>query len=144
MFVVDLVDLLTGALAKAHLCPTIRNDGTCDGCFVSEALAKAEEWRPKEKLIRDKIPALVPAGSNMSVRQASIEELPQLLANKLVEEAEEYQNGRQYEELSDVLDVLNEIVPRLSSGDANRMNIHQFGKLALKGGFSDRLVLKLK
>jgi hypothetical protein len=27
------------ALRKAHGCATIREDGTCDGCFVSEALA---------------------------------------------------------------------------------------------------------
>jgi len=27
------------ALARSHACATLRDDGTCDGCFVSEALA---------------------------------------------------------------------------------------------------------
>lgn len=26
------------ALKRAHACATLRDDGTCDGCFVSEAL----------------------------------------------------------------------------------------------------------
>lgn len=30
----DVVVLLT----KAHQCATLRDDGTCDGCFISEAL----------------------------------------------------------------------------------------------------------
>lgn len=29
------------ALLRAHSCATLRDDGTCDGCFVSEVLAKA-------------------------------------------------------------------------------------------------------
>jgi len=29
---------LEQALVKAHSCATLRDDGTCDGCFVSEAL----------------------------------------------------------------------------------------------------------
>ena len=32
---------LVAALERAHACPTVRNDGTCDGCHVSEALALA-------------------------------------------------------------------------------------------------------
>lgn len=32
---------LRGALARAHACATLRADGTCDGCFVSEALENA-------------------------------------------------------------------------------------------------------
>jgi hypothetical protein len=32
------MEALRVALAKAHLCPTVRADGTCDGCFVSAAL----------------------------------------------------------------------------------------------------------
>jgi hypothetical protein len=29
------------ALVKAHACATLRDDGTCDGCFVSAALSPA-------------------------------------------------------------------------------------------------------
>jgi hypothetical protein len=34
----DLLD----ALKRAHACATVDNDGNCLGCFVSEAIAKAE------------------------------------------------------------------------------------------------------
>ena len=30
---------LEAALTRAHACPTVRDDGECDGCYVSEALA---------------------------------------------------------------------------------------------------------
>lgn len=33
---------LLAALKKAHACATLQDDGTCLGCFVSEAIAKAE------------------------------------------------------------------------------------------------------
>lgn len=32
---------LLEALEKAHACATLPDDGTCDGCFVSAAIAKA-------------------------------------------------------------------------------------------------------
>lgn len=32
--------ILIDALKKAHACATLRDDGTCDGCFLSEALEK--------------------------------------------------------------------------------------------------------
>jgi hypothetical protein len=39
--------VLTNALARAHACATLREDGTCDGCFVSAALATpAPEKQP--------------------------------------------------------------------------------------------------
>jgi len=36
------VNMLREALVRAHCCATIRKDGNCDGCFVSEALADTE------------------------------------------------------------------------------------------------------
>lgn len=36
------VDELLEALKRSHGCATLRTDGTCDGCFVSEAIQKAE------------------------------------------------------------------------------------------------------
>ena len=32
---------LLAALKRAHMCATWRDDGTCGGCFVSEAIAEA-------------------------------------------------------------------------------------------------------
>lgn len=34
---------LVEALKRSHACATVRDDGTCDGCFVSEALKKAAD-----------------------------------------------------------------------------------------------------
>lgn len=36
------VDVLTQALRRAHACATLRADGTCDGCYVSDALQPVE------------------------------------------------------------------------------------------------------
>lgn len=33
---------LMEALKKSHACATVRDDGLCDGCYVSEAIQKAE------------------------------------------------------------------------------------------------------
>lgn len=33
------------ALQQAHACATVRSDGTCDGCFVSDALRGLEGAR---------------------------------------------------------------------------------------------------
>ncbi len=38
----ERADLLAEALTRAHSCATLRSDGTCDGCFVSEALTKGD------------------------------------------------------------------------------------------------------
>lgn len=35
---VTRVRTLSEALRRAHACATLRDDGTCGGCFVSEAL----------------------------------------------------------------------------------------------------------
>lgn len=34
----EAVRVARTALDKAHACPTLRNDGTCDGCHVQDAL----------------------------------------------------------------------------------------------------------
>lgn len=34
----ERIDALERALRQAHACATMRDDGTCDGCFVSDAL----------------------------------------------------------------------------------------------------------
>lgn len=35
--------VLKEALYRAHACATRRDDGTCDGCFVSEALVEVSK-----------------------------------------------------------------------------------------------------
>lgn len=44
----DLISLLVDTLRRAHACPTVKNDGTCDGCFVSEALVEVASFKLKE------------------------------------------------------------------------------------------------
>lgn len=44
-FIVRAVNIhykLLEALKKSHACATIQEDGSCGGCFVSEAIANAE------------------------------------------------------------------------------------------------------
>ena len=43
---VNAHEALVAALRQAHDCATLREDGTCDGCFVSAALKRAEEDTP--------------------------------------------------------------------------------------------------
>jgi len=35
--------LAVWTLHKSHMCATLRDDGTCEGCYVSEAIHKIEE-----------------------------------------------------------------------------------------------------
>jgi hypothetical protein len=37
---------LEAALVRAHACPTVRDDGECDGCYVSEVLATCPAETP--------------------------------------------------------------------------------------------------
>ncbi len=37
----EKLKIATEALKKSHACATVRDDGSCDGCYVSEALSNA-------------------------------------------------------------------------------------------------------
>lgn len=36
---------LVEALKRSHACATVKDDGSCEGCFVSEALKKAADGK---------------------------------------------------------------------------------------------------
>lgn len=39
----ETIEALAEALRAVHACPTVRDDGSCDGCAMSEALQKANQ-----------------------------------------------------------------------------------------------------
>ncbi len=92
----------------------------------------------REKLVRDRIPDLFDIPST-SVRVAADHELDALLAAKLVEEAQEYLESRELEELADVLEVLAAIRETRGIEPAALERIRA-QKEAERGGFERKLV----
>ena len=92
----------------------------------------------REKLVRDRVPELFDIPST-SIRVARDEELGAFLAAKLVEEAHEYVESRELEELADVLEVLSAIAHERGVDPATleRMRAE---KEAERGGFAEKLV----
>ncbi|MGZ5212820.1 MAG: nucleoside triphosphate pyrophosphohydrolase [Actinomycetota bacterium] len=92
----------------------------------------------REKLVRDRVPELfdIPPAS---IRVATDEELGASLAAKLVEEANEYLESRELEELADVLEVVSAIAQTrgLEPETLERMRAE---KRSERGGFAEKLI----
>ncbi len=96
---------------------------------------------PFEKLVRDKIPALIRMnGETPSVRVASPAEIDSLLREKLVEEAEEFRASGSVEELADVLEVIHAILSRRGI-DYEEIDTIRREKRRDRGGFEQQYVL---
>ncbi len=95
------------------------------------------------KLIRDKMPEIAKKqGKNISVRKAqSDEEIWFLLKNKLQEEVTELGQEDTIESITDILDVIDEII-YFKKFDPKMLNAFRDNKLMEKGGFTERLVLE--
>jgi len=94
-----------------------------------------------KKLIRDKIPDIIRTdGKEPITRQATDDEMPQLLLAKMLEEIEEYQHSGNVEELADILEVLKALVAvhKLSWNDFEDL-LNK--KRAFRGGFERRVYL---
>ena len=90
--------------------------------------------------MRDRIPEIIhESGKRPVTRIAKPEEMMRLLAEKLVEEANEFMESMEEEELADVLEVAMEIARRLSSFD--RINEIRRKKRKERGGFEKGTVL---
>lgn len=99
-----------------------------------------------QKLIRDHIPTIAAAnGDRLAVRTASPDELPALLAQKLLEEVAEVNTADAedvLEELADVLEVLQAIAALHGHSPAS-IEEARAGKAAARGGFEHRLVMEI-
>jgi len=94
------------------------------------------------KLVRDKIPEIIRrSGREPGVRRISGEELKGALKEKLVEEARELKESSDiYEELADVLEVVDAIVESYGLDRGKLENIKK-KKLARAGGFKEGYLL---
>ncbi|WP_232688249.1 nucleoside triphosphate pyrophosphohydrolase [Halobacterium zhouii] len=98
--------------------------------------------REYDKLVRDRIPEVVREdGETPVVREVSGEEYRDYLAAKLVEEAEEYAESRDVDELADVLEVVDAIAATHDVG-AGELPQRQAAKASKRGRFEDGVVLE--
>jgi predicted house-cleaning noncanonical NTP pyrophosphatase (MazG superfamily) len=94
------------------------------------------------KLVRDRIPEIMrEAGVTPIIRTASSEEYFRLLKEKLVEEANEFLESENMEELADVYEVLINIIKHkgLKYDD---IEILRTAKNKERGSFNKRIVLE--
>ena len=96
-----------------------------------------------EKLVRDRIPEIIrAAGRAAETRVADPDEHGALLRAKLYEEAGEYASGGDPAELSDLLEVVHALAA-LHGITPGELEERRSAKAAERGGFSNRLVLRL-
>ncbi|MDL4813935.1 nucleoside triphosphate pyrophosphohydrolase [Actinomadura opuntiae] len=97
-----------------------------------------------EKLVRDRIPDLLrDAGERPEARVAEPGEYASLLRAKLYEEAGEYAASGDPAELADVLEVVHALAALHGMTPAD-LEARRAAKYAERGGFSGRIVLRLR
>lgn len=95
-----------------------------------------------DKLVRDKIPAIIEAdGKNCEVVIAPQEEMGELLEKKLIEEVNEYLEDKNLEELADIMEVLFGLAHNLGYSEEELMEKRRM-KFEERGGFKEGIVLK--
>lgn len=95
-----------------------------------------------DKLVRDRIPEIIEADNERPITHvADDEEYADRLATKLLEEAREFDESRELEELADVLEVVHAILEaqNWSRETAERQRRE---KRAERGGFEQQVVLE--
>jgi predicted house-cleaning noncanonical NTP pyrophosphatase (MazG superfamily) len=98
--------------------------------------------REYDKLVRDEIPEIIRGnGEDPTVHVADDEEYERRLREKLVEEAEEFAESGDSEELADVLAVVKAYREHAEL-PADRLEELLVAKAAERGGFADRIVLE--
>ena len=94
------------------------------------------------KLVRDRIPELIRRDGGMpQTRRLSDEDFATALAQKLVEEAEEFAATPTPEELADVLEVIHALA-QLAGISVDEVETLRRAKAAERGGFDERLMLE--
>ena len=98
--------------------------------------------REYDKLVRDRVPAVVRENGERPVtHRVDGDAYRDRLADKLVEEAEEYAESRDVEELADVLDVVAAI-REARDVDAEELAEPRAAKAAERGRFTEGVVLE--
>ena len=93
------------------------------------------------KLVRDKIPAIIEAqGERPNIRILDEGEFSQLLEEKLDEEVGEFHRDRNLEELADILEVVYALAEDLGHSREELLQVNQ-SKYDKRGGFRDRIFL---
>lgn len=94
------------------------------------------------KLVRDKIPQIIESdGKKHSTRIAKQEELLELLEAKLVEEANEFHEAKNLEELVDLLEVIFGLTVAIGFSENDLMELRKIKK-EKRGGFEKGIVLE--
>lgn len=96
-----------------------------------------------DKLVRDKIPQILD-GKNVEYSSSTIvnkDEFHQRLAEKLVEEAKEYQSSKSKEELADIIELLDCLF-KIHDTSINEMMTIQEIKRGNRGGYDNRILLE--
>jgi len=94
------------------------------------------------KLVRDKIPQVIEAGGNKyDIRIADKEEHYELLEAKLNEEVKEFLEGKNLDELGDIMEVLYGLADNLGYSE-EELNNRRVEKREKRGGFKEGIVLE--
>lgn len=92
------------------------------------------------KLIRDRIPEIIKSkGNSCTVSVLSDEEYKNKLAEKLVEEAQEFLESRSEEEMADVMEVFLALAKAYDFQDIETIRVK---KAEERGGFEKKLLLE--
>lgn len=93
------------------------------------------------KLVRDKIPAIIEEGGEMAnTRILDGEEFRRELERKLDEEVAEFHRDRNLEELADILEVVYGLADSLGHSKQDLLDIYH-RKHEARGGFESRIYL---
>ena len=93
------------------------------------------------KLVRDRIPAIIEAGGERPVtRILNDEEYLRCLEQKLDEETAEYHEGKNLEELADILEVVYALTEAGGHSREELLSVYE-KKHEARGGFADRVFL---
>jgi predicted house-cleaning noncanonical NTP pyrophosphatase (MazG superfamily) len=94
------------------------------------------------KLVRDKIPQIIEAdGKKCETRIAAKEELIELLESKLMEEAAEFSEANNLEELADLMEVVFGLANVLGYSEEELLKKRE-AKREQRGGFEEGIVLE--
>lgn len=107
----------------------------CMSCNRGKRDGDDTDWRKRDKLVRDRIPALMVAeGKSPYVVQLKGRKLKEALREKLIEEVGEYLDSGEPEELADILEVVRAIADQHGMSAAD-LDVRREEKRSARGGF---------